>query len=127
MLPLRQFSHVCRLGRASVPYIASPVSVGFTLDSSLRDSAHHNCLEVPGSVLVPVPGGGTKQLCMFHHLGWFGMQQICLVGYCSALAATSRFFLSHAPWSAYRCRSRVRRDERLKEDKEDAVQQIGAR
>ena len=37
------------------------------------------------------------------------------------------FFLSHAPWSAYRCRSRVRRDERLKEDKEDAVQQIGAR
>ena len=39
----------------------------------------------------------------------------------------ARFFLSHAPWSAYRCRSLVRRDERLKEDEEDAVQQISAR
>ena len=38
-----------------------------------------------------------------------------------------RFFLSRASWSAYRCRSLVSRDERLKEDKEDAVQQIGAR
>ena len=40
---------------------------------------------------------------------------------------TQRFFLSRAPWSAYRCRSLVRRDERLKEDEEDAVQQISAR
>ena len=38
-----------------------------------------------------------------------------------------RFILSHAPWSAYRCRSRVRRDERLKDEVEDAVQQIKAR
>ena len=42
-------------------------------------------------------------------------------------ASCIMIFLSHAPWSAYRCRSRVRRDERLKEEVEDAVQQIKAR
>ena len=47
-----------------------PVATGTHVASSTILS----CVSpLPGSVLVPVPGGGTKQPCMFHHLGcWFG-------------------------------------------------------
>ena len=57
--------------------------------------------------LLPLLGKSGKSQISYHlaseHLGHHGCHNICL------------FFLSHAPWSAYRCRSRVRRDERLKE------------
>ena len=81
MLPLRQSSYVCRLAEASVPYTASSASMDSALDNPLQDPADRNWLELPGSVLVPVTGGGTKQPCMFHHqVRWFGSM------FCSRLA-----------------------------------------
>ena len=67
-------------------YTASSASVSSVLDNLLRHSAHHNRSELPGSVLVPVTGSSTKQLCMFHHLVcWFDSVVCSKLAFCGTI------------------------------------------